>query len=140
MDIDATFRAAVLEALEESGLTMAEFARKAEVSYDVIRDLKRREGSTTSVENAKKISKAFNLHDKPFGFKEGSSAFARGQQIANALDRIDEANMGPTHQTPPEPIAFRIENGLVEIRATVDSQGIDDLIRRLELIKQILSK
>lgn len=140
MDVDATFRAAVLEALDESGLTMAEFARKAGVSYDVIRDLKRREGSTTSAENAKKISKAFNLHNKPFGFKEGGGAFVRGRQIAAALDKIDEAKENPQVQAPREPISFKIENGLVEVRAIVDSQGIDDLIRRLELIKQILSQ
>lgn len=55
------FRQAVLDALEKSGLSVAEVARRAEVNYDIVRDLKRRANATTSAENAQKIARALGI-------------------------------------------------------------------------------
>lgn len=54
------FRLRVLEVLD-AGMSVAEFSRKAGVKYDIIRDLKRRENASTSVENAQKIAEALGL-------------------------------------------------------------------------------
>ncbi|MEL6233307.1 MAG: hypothetical protein AAFR46_02750 [Pseudomonadota bacterium] len=50
----------VLEALEKRQMTMRDLARVSGVSYDVIRELKRRKGST-SHENAQAIKRALGL-------------------------------------------------------------------------------
>lgn len=56
-----SFRDQVLAALDESGMSVAELARRSGVSYDVINKLKRREGASTSAENAEAIAHVLGL-------------------------------------------------------------------------------
>lgn len=53
------FREKFLVALDGSGLSVAEVARRSGVSYDVINKLKRRDGSSTSAENAAALMAVF---------------------------------------------------------------------------------
>ena len=55
------FREQMIEAKDRLGLSVAEIARRAELNYDNVRDLIRREGSSTSVENAAKIASVLDI-------------------------------------------------------------------------------
>lgn len=55
------FRDEMLAEMKRQGLSMAELSRRANVTYDVVRDLSRRDGSTTSTENAERIRVALGL-------------------------------------------------------------------------------
>lgn len=51
----------MLSALEISGLSVAELSRRSGVSYDAINKIKRREGASTSAENAAAIARALGF-------------------------------------------------------------------------------
>lgn len=51
----------MLEAISAKGWSVAKVAREAGVKYDVVRDLKRRDGSSTSAENAERIASALGF-------------------------------------------------------------------------------
>ncbi len=59
------FRDQFLAGLAETGMSVAELARRSGVSYDTINKLKRREGSSTSAENAAALARALGLGDVP---------------------------------------------------------------------------
>lgn len=56
-----SFGAQVIAAMEARGMTARELQRRTGVSYDVIVKLKQRPGSSTSVENALKLSEALGI-------------------------------------------------------------------------------
>lgn len=56
-----TFRERMIAEMHRQKVSMAHLARSAGVSYDVVRDLVRRDGASTSVENAEKIADALGL-------------------------------------------------------------------------------
>lgn len=58
---DKGFGATVVEAIQARGWTMRDAARISGVSYDVIRELHRRPGSSTSAENAEKLMRVLDL-------------------------------------------------------------------------------
>lgn len=55
------FRGQILDAMAETGISMAELSRVSGVSYDVINKLKRREASSTSAENAAALLRALGI-------------------------------------------------------------------------------
>lgn len=55
------FRESFLEALGRTGMTLAELSRRSGVGYDALNKLKRREGASTSAENATKIARALDI-------------------------------------------------------------------------------
>ena len=58
----------MLSALEASGMSVAELSRRSGVSYDAINKVKRREGASTSAENASAIAAALGFewdHQEP---------------------------------------------------------------------------
>lgn len=57
------FRDWFIDALDASGLSVAEIARRSGVSYDVINKLKRRPGSSTTAENAAALKAVFGVTD-----------------------------------------------------------------------------
>lgn len=57
------FREQFLEALERTGMTLAELSRRSGVKYDALNKLRRREGASTSAENAARIARALGLDD-----------------------------------------------------------------------------
>lgn len=57
------FREQFLEALARTGMTLAELSRRSGVGYDALNKLRRREGASTSAENAARISRALGLDD-----------------------------------------------------------------------------
>lgn len=59
------FREKFLAALEASGLSVAEVARRSGVTYDVINKLKRRPGSSTTAENAAALLAAVSSEMQP---------------------------------------------------------------------------
>jgi phage repressor protein C with HTH and peptisase S24 domain len=61
MDQATDFRETMLAEIARTGMSLAELARRSQVSYDVLNKLKRREGSSTSAENARAIAAALNL-------------------------------------------------------------------------------
>jgi lambda repressor-like predicted transcriptional regulator len=58
------FREQFLEALERSGMTLAELSRRSGVKYDALNKLKSREGASTSAENAARIARALGFEDQ----------------------------------------------------------------------------
>jgi len=54
-----TFRIAFIEALEMTGLSVAEVARKSGVSKDQLNKLKQRDNAKTNVDDAKLVANAF---------------------------------------------------------------------------------
>lgn len=56
-----TFRERMIAEMNRQKVSMAHLARTAGVTYDVVRDLVRRDGASTSVENAERISEALGL-------------------------------------------------------------------------------
>lgn len=58
------FREQFLEALERSGMTLAELSRRSGVKYDALNKLKSREGASTSADNAARISRVLGLDDR----------------------------------------------------------------------------
>lgn len=61
-----SFRDWVIASLQGSGMSVAELARRSGVSYDVINKLKRRDGASTSAENAEALARVLGLDDGPF--------------------------------------------------------------------------
>lgn len=59
MRMSKNFRDAFLAALNETGLTVAEVARRAGVSKDQLNKLKQREAAKTNVDDAKRVAAAF---------------------------------------------------------------------------------
>ena len=51
-----TFRQLMIEALEQTGMSVAELSRRSGVTYDVINKVKRREAASTNAENAQAIA------------------------------------------------------------------------------------
>lgn len=60
---DRSFGERVVAALAARGWSMREASRQTGVSYDVIRELHRRPGSSTSAENAQRLSDVLRLDD-----------------------------------------------------------------------------
>lgn len=58
------FREQFIEALERTGMTLAELSRRSGVKYDALNKLRRREGASTSAENAARIARALGLDDQ----------------------------------------------------------------------------
>lgn len=58
-DMERTFRQAFLEALEKSGLSVAQVAEKSGVSVEQLKKLKQRETAKTNVEDARRVARAF---------------------------------------------------------------------------------
>lgn len=58
---DENFNERFMKAFKQTGWSVAELSRRSGVTYDVINKLKRRPGSSTSAENAEKLSKALSL-------------------------------------------------------------------------------
>lgn len=66
-----SFGERVVDEIAARGWNMKEAARQTGVSYDVIRELHRRPGSSTSAENAEKLSRSLGLGEKPrLGFSD----------------------------------------------------------------------
>lgn len=59
MIMTKTFRDAFIEALETTGQSIAEVARKAGVSKDQLTKLKQRENAKTNVDDARRVAEAF---------------------------------------------------------------------------------
>lgn len=59
------FRDQVIAAIDTQGLSVAEVARRAGLKYDNVRDLIRREGSSTSAEKAAKIAEVLGIDISP---------------------------------------------------------------------------
>lgn len=78
------FREQFLEALERTGMTLAELARRSGVGYDALNKLRRREGASTSAENAAKIARVL-------GFGDADGAFPAG--AADAGDMVNIYNV-----------------------------------------------
>lgn len=57
------FREQFLEALHRTGMTLAELSRRSGVNYDALNKLRRREGASTSAENAARISRVLGLDE-----------------------------------------------------------------------------
>lgn len=58
---DETFRVRFLEALERSGLSVAELSRRSGVDYHAIDKLKKREGASTSADRAKALARVLGF-------------------------------------------------------------------------------
>jgi transcriptional regulator with XRE-family HTH domain len=58
---DRTFRDRFLAALEASGMSVADLARRSGVPYHAIDKLKKRDGASTSADNAAKLAKALGI-------------------------------------------------------------------------------
>lgn len=58
------FREQFLEALDRTGMTLAELSRRSGVKYDALNKLRRREGASTSAENAMRIARVLGLDDQ----------------------------------------------------------------------------
>lgn len=57
------FREQFIEALERTGMSLAELSRRSGVNYDALNKLKRREGASTSADNAIKIARTLGIED-----------------------------------------------------------------------------
>lgn len=81
------FRTAFLEALAESGLTVAEVARRSGVSKEQLNKLKQRENAKTNVDDARRVASAFgySLDD----FLEDDRAQVQAE-IASLLSQLTE--------------------------------------------------
>lgn len=80
------FREQFLEALERSGMTLAELSRRSGVKYDALNKLKSRDRASTSAENAARIARAL-------GFEEQSDLPLAPAPLAVAADLIDIYNV-----------------------------------------------
>jgi transcriptional regulator with XRE-family HTH domain len=110
------FRDQFLAALAASGLNMKQLAAAAGVTYDTVRDLKRRVGATTSYENAVKIARVLGI-------------------------AVPQSLTEPPAETPRATapgISLSIDGATVHVEATVDAEGLDELIRRLSLARQMI--
>ncbi len=56
-----TFRDALLRALTDSGTSLANVARGAQVSYEQLKKVAQREGASTNVDDAVKVARHFGL-------------------------------------------------------------------------------
>lgn len=131
-DMDTkVFRKMMVEAMDAQKLSVAEVARRAGLKYDNIRDLIRREDSTTSIDKAAKIAKAL-------GFSVDTATdggFTNPPWDGGAVpDRQEHDN---PQGTPTDTIRLSIDGGLIRVTATVRPADIDELIRKLELARKI---
>lgn len=91
------FRDQVVAAIKAKGWSMKDAARETGVSYDVIRELHRRPGSTTSAENARRLSRTLGLDGAqilaidPQGV-EASNVVLLGPEMQAAFVRSDDVH------------------------------------------------
>ena len=97
-----SFRNSVIAAMDEQSISVAELSRRSGLKYDIVRDLKRRENSSTSAENAIAIAKALGttveglLGDGrvlPFAVSEGDPA-PEGAKLVPVYDVEASAGYG----------------------------------------------
>ncbi len=81
----ARFREQFLDALARSGWTVAELHRRSGVTYDVLNKLKRREGASTSAENARLVIEAFEDLWRG-GWPEDVSPVTPSQALLHAIE------------------------------------------------------
>lgn len=86
IDMSINFRNAFLDALEASGLSVAEVARRSGVSKDQLNKLKQRETAKTNVDDARKVAEVFGktLDD----FIEGSIT-SEDIELADILAQLE---------------------------------------------------
>lgn len=84
-DMGKTFREAFLEALEASGLTVAQVAAQSGVSYEQLKKLKQRDTSKTNVEDARRVAHAFGKKLDEFIDDPDLEAQAEIVSLYNAL-------------------------------------------------------
>lgn len=82
-----TFRDRLLEEIDRQGLTLADVARKAGVSYDQLKKLRQRPVASTNIDDARKIIAALGLTVDQF-FEEEVEAQVR--QAAEWLSLPEE--------------------------------------------------
>lgn len=112
---EQNFRDRVVAAIKDRGWDMKQAARETGVSYDVIRELHRRPGSSTKAENAAKLAAVLGLDN------ESDAGEARPGPLGKSDDLADEAyTLIPVYNVeasagtglvPPdhEAIAYRLE-------------------------------
>ncbi len=122
-----TFRDEFLSRLKELDWSVAEVARRAGVKYDVVRDLKRKEGASTSVENARKLAEAVGMTQP--GFSESTK---KPQIDMSALldDGSEHADAGS--------IKIAVVGDRIQVFATVRASDFAELIRRLQIARQMI--
>lgn len=61
MDMAKTFRTALLEQVEATGIPLKEIAARAGVSYEQLKKVKQREDASTNVDDARQVANALGL-------------------------------------------------------------------------------
>lgn len=84
------FRTRLLEVLD-SGWTVASLTSKADIKYDIVRDMKRRPNASTSVENAEKIASALGKTLDEFLYGQDRNTEAKA--LSSKLDRLTPENL-----------------------------------------------
>lgn len=96
------FREKMIAALDASGLSVAEVARRAEVNYDVVRDLIRRPNASTSAENAAAISAVLGIEQEaPVRVEPGEPA-PPGSKLVPVYDVEASAGHGAVTEYEPQ--------------------------------------
>lgn len=98
-----TFRQAFLKALEESGFSVAEVARRSGVSKDQLNKLKQRDTAKTNVDDALKVAAVFGVT---------LEEFVNDQSVKEAADLSELLN-----QLAPEERLFLLNAAKAQIAA-----------------------
>lgn len=61
MDMAKTFRTALLEHVEATGVSLKEVSARSGVSYEQLKKIKQREDASTNVDDAREVANAFGL-------------------------------------------------------------------------------
>lgn len=126
----ATFREKLIARMDETGISVAELARRSGVTYDTITKLKQRKGASTKAESAQALARALGITEPPTGFDD-PAGFTPARRTLESLDAPASAS--------DDDLKIGTDGKFVQIVATVDRAGLDRLIRRLEAMKLVLN-
>lgn len=113
------------ERLTETGMSLAELARRSGVSYHALRKLRLRDGASTSAENARKI----------IAVLEADNADLAAPDMEHPALPLASAH---TTLTPSAP-RFQIEGSLVRIEATLDREGVERLRGQIDQLLALMT-
>lgn len=127
-----TFRDRVLPFLEKDE-NLKRTALEADVSYNVLIKLKRGDSQSTTADNARKLERYYGLASDGFSEPEPQPRI----DVLSALERAGSP-AASARAAPETEIKVAVVGRTIQVFATVDLDTLPELLRRLDLARQMI--
>lgn len=132
----------IREAIIASSMNMSEISRLSEVSYNIVRDIRRGRIERTNHEDAERLAKTLGIDLTPEGFAEGKAPQIDMSGIRPAGSGLTDPPETPknTVDQPVNQMKCARVGDYVQVAGTYDVDGLDELIETLEFYRLQLRK